>query len=360
MIHEQSANFERLVQMSQCLIWSVDANGNYVFLSDAARDIYGPEPGQFVGQPFTGLATPGAVARDEKMIEKVLQGEECLNHETVHVRADGEAVHLIVSARPVGSRRRTGAVGTALDVTELHSIRERQARDERIRALGSLAGGIAHDFKNLLTVMAGQAELASVDSETTDTTKRRLKTIMDTSERGRRLAEQLLGFATNKRTPRTEVDLVALVEQMRDLIERLTPPAIRVETRMPTQALPIEADWSQLEQVIVNLLLNARDAMPGGGRLGIRLARREIDERMWALLEVEDDGAGMDKAVLGRVFEPFFTTKPPGEGSGLGLATVYNIVRRHGGSVSAESRPGKGSRFKILLPLATSPVPVPA
>lgn len=370
-LHSQEKRFRTLVETSQNAIWTVNATGHWTFINPAVREIYGYEPVDFLGEPFTRFSAPEQLSPDRDMLLRVLEGEARLNYPTTHLRKDGSRVHLMVNAAAIhdSKGRISGAMGTTVDVTALRQMQERQMRDERIRALGSLAGGVAHDFKNLLTVMVGQAELARTDASGNPLLVRRLESVLSTAERGRRLVEQLLGFAKNYRSGRGVIDLVAVVKQMEELIQRLTPGAVSLELVAPSTPVRVRGDWSQLEQVIVNLVLNARDALPedGNGRISIRVKEREVSVEQaeggtleagtWGELEVADDGVGMSEEVLSRAFEPFFTTKAPGTGTGLGLATVYNIVQHHGGTVLAESAPGLGTRFRVLLPLAVENEP---
>ena len=236
---------------------------------------------------------------------------------------------------------------------------ERELRNaQRLEAVGRVAGGIAHDFNNVLSVILSygsslRESLVGQGRETADVDE-----ILSASERATRLSRQLLAFSRATPVAAVYLDLRAVVQEMHSLIQRLVGEHIRVEVIVPDRPLVIEAEATQLEQVLLNLAANARDAMPEGGRLDIQVGLRTFagDESLppgeYAALTLTDTGVGMDAATLSRIFEPFFTTKEVGQGTGLGLATVLAQIRRLRGKVTAESEPGQGATFRVLLPLS--------
>ena len=236
---------------------------------------------------------------------------------------------------------------------------ERELRNaQRLEAVGRVAGGIAHDFNNVLSVVLsyGSALRESLVGRGLDTGD--VDEILSASERATRLSRQLLAFSRATPVASVHLDLRAVVLEMRSLIQRLVGEHIRVEAAVPDRSVVIEAEATQLEQVLLNLAANARDAMPEGGRLDIQVDSRTyagdptLPSGEYATLTVTDTGVGMDAATLSRIFEPFFTTKDVGHGTGLGLATVFAQVRRLRGKVTAESAPGQGATFRVLLPLS--------
>jgi hypothetical protein len=244
------------------------------------------------------------------------------------------------------------------EVKERRRAEEALQQSQKLEAIGRLAGGIAHDFNNLLTTILGLGELVQAELPTGSQVERDLGTILDAGRHAAQLTRQLLAFS---RKQPLEVRPVALDEVCRafsPMLARLIGEEIEVHLELDVAAPPVMADRGQLEQVLMNLAVNARDAMPGGGRLtigvaGVTLAAPEEDGLVagrWTRLTVSDTGSGMTPEVAERAFEPFFTTKQRGQGTGLGLATVYGVVRQHGGHARLTTSPGQGARFDLFLP----------
>ena len=263
----------------------------------------------------------------------------------------------------------TGFVAVIRDVTDRVRTEERLRQVEKMDAVGQLAGGVAHDFNNLLQVILGNADLC-LALEPAEPQRGRLSEIREAGKRAAALVHQLLTFSRNVGEPKP-IDLAALVARMLPLLRRLLGEHIIIVVDYADRGLVVRGDESGIEQVLVNLCVNARDAMPGGGRLELRLSRRTVDlveaERRglagsgnYIVVEVTDDGCGMSEEVQRRAFEPFFTTKEPGIGTGLGLATVYGVAQRHGGAVEVQSRIHSGSRFRVLLRACEQEVEPPA
>jgi two-component system, cell cycle sensor histidine kinase and response regulator CckA len=238
--------------------------------------------------------------------------------------------------------------GTIMDVTEAHHLEEELARAHRLESLGRLAGGVAHDFNNLLAAMMSSLDLMEMDCP--EGSREDLATIRHAALRARDLTKQLLAFARKQPVQFTTLDLTALVRKVERMLGRLVGPTIDLVI-VGSASIFVRADASQLEQVVVNLVVNARDAMPHGGRLEVQVERRDA----LAILTVSDSGEGMNEETRSKVFDPFFTTKA--SGTGLGLASIYGIVRQHGGDIVVESTPGHGSRFAVTLPISTD-VPI--
>ncbi|MGC4093847.1 MAG: ATP-binding protein [Polyangiaceae bacterium] len=235
-----------------------------------------------------------------------------------------------------------------MDVTERRSLEEELRRAHRLESIGRLAGGLAHDFNNLLAAMLGSLEL--LEEVCPPEGREDLQTARHGAERARDLTAQLLAFARKQPIVLGPVDMAALVEKVERLLRRLVGPTIELEIAAES-GLTVRADAAQLEQVLVNLVVNARDAMPQGGPLCIRVRadRLKLDvERDVVVLEVQDHGSGMDAETMRHVFDPFFTTKD--QGTGLGLASCYGIVQQHGGDILVDSELGRGARFRVVLP----------
>ena len=260
-------------------------------------------------------------------------------------------------------------ISLARDITRKTQLEEQLRHAQRMEAVGRLAGGIAHDFNNLLTAIRGHADLLAADLD--GDAHSDLDEIGKAADRAASLTRQLLAFSRQQMLQMEVFDLNDVVAEMQRLFGRLIGENITLMTAIDPGIAPIEADRTQIEQVLMNLVLNARDAMPDGGRMSIRTATAILTEvdadrfpfvqpGTYVLLSVTDNGAGMDAATVTRIFDPFFTTKEQGKGSGLGLATVYGIVKQLDGYVWCDSEAGKGTTFRVYLPPADSPIPARA
>ena len=282
---------------------------------------------------------------------------------TAH-RRDGRELRLHATATPVYDESGSiESLRTILrDVTERLELERLLLRAQKMEAVGRLAGGVAHDFNNLLTAIMGYTELLRPTvGGGEEMGRQHLDEIVRAARRGARLTQQLLAFSRRQVLEPRVLDLNRVVSGVEDLLRRVIGDDIELTTRLAPRLGPVVADAGQIEQVLLNLAVNARDAMPEGGRLTISTENKQIVDReasevmglprgRFTALSVTDTGTGIDEAIRDQIFEPFFTTKEAGRGTGLGLATVYGIVRQSGGSIDVISSPGAGSRFEILLP----------
>ena len=270
----------------------------------------------------------------------------------------------LVKTAPIFSDNGTfkGIVHLARDITEQKKIEAQYRQAQKMEAVGTLAGGIAHDFSNLLQVVQGYAELILGDRNKEDPDYSQLQVIMHEAIKGGELVQQLLTFSRKVESRLRPVALNHKVEQIRKLLSRTIPKMIEVELCLAGDLGVVYADPAQIEQILLNLAVNARDAMPEGGRLIIETENVLIDEDYcnthpgakpgnYVLLGISDSGQGMDRKALQHIFEPFYTTKEIGRGTGLGLAMVYGIVKSHNGYITCDSEPGEGTTFKIYLPV---------
>jgi CheY-like chemotaxis protein len=246
------------------------------------------------------------------------------------------------------------------DITERRRLEEQLRQAQKMEAVGRLAGGVAHDFNNILTAIQGQCELLLQLLEPKAPARRHGELILRAAARAASLTGQLLAFSRKQVLQPRVLDLNQIIADLKAMLSTLIGESIEFVTELDPSLPRVKADPSQLEQVIVNLLVNARDAMPDGGRLTVRT----INSGGQAQLEVRDTGVGMDAETLPRIFEPFFTTKKPRKGTGLGLSMAYGIVAQSGGTITAESAPGQGALFRVTLPpadgaLEPSVVPAP-
>jgi len=241
------------------------------------------------------------------------------------------------------------------DVTELQQLRQELVQSQKMEAIGRLAGGVAHDFNNLLMVMGSYAQMMT---RTHDEEKRQryAEQMLEATRRGAALTGQLLSFSRRQVMQTVTLDVNDSLRHIAELLPRVLGENVALELKLRPGLLPTRIDPSYLDQVIMNLAVNARDAMPGGGRLVIETDIAPAETEPSLVIIVTDNGEGMEPAILERIFEPFYTSKPAGKGTGLGLSTVYGIVRQNGGRIAVESTPGKGACFRIYLPLRNEPV----
>jgi hypothetical protein len=277
-------------------------------------------------------------------------------------RATWKGITLESRIRPLRDRddNIVGIVGVGIDVTKETALEAQLRQSQKLEALGQLAGGVAHDFNNVLAAIDGFAQLLHEDLAADDLRRRDVEEILKAAQRATRITRQLLAFSRHQVPAAKSVNLVDVVHELSRMLRALLPAtiALRVSPEPGGSAIEVLADRSQLEQVIMNLTLNARDAMPSGGTLHIDVRTGTTpDSAHTAILEVRDTGVGMTPEVQSRVFEPFFTTKEPGRGTGLGLATVYGIVRQHSGAIDVASVPGQGTTVTVRLPMARPETP---
>ena len=271
-------------------------------------------------------------------------------------------VHSLAQGVEDDAGRISKVLGTVQDVTEEKQLQQQLMLAQRMESVGLLAGGIAHDFNNILSVILSYSDLLLRGMDSSDPKYAMIHEIGQAGERASHLTQQLLAFSRRQIMEMRVIDLNAVLREMGPMFERLISERIELRLELDDSLRPVQADASQVQQIMMNLVVNGRDAMPDGGILTIATRCAIIDKPdrgqppncpapgEYSTISVSDTGTGMESGVLDRVFDPFFTTKAAGEGTGLGLATVYGIVKQHGGYISAESTPGKGSRFQVYFP----------
>jgi PAS domain S-box-containing protein len=327
----------------------------------AFEELVGYRKPELVGRRLGELGPLGD-SRSEALSELLAGERERYVGQLRLVRRDGSDVWGQVAASLVvdAQRRPRFAIVMVEDLTERLHLEEQLRHSQRMEAVGQLAGGVAHDFNNLLTIIAGRTRFALRELGAADGPIRSdLEEIAAAAERAAELTHQLLAYSRRQVLQPRVVDLNAVVAEMERMLGRLIGEHIEIELDLAPDLGRVRADRGQLEQVIANLAVNARDAMEDGGRLTIRTANVEAEEPgtgLQALLSVRDTGRGMDERTRSRAFEPFFTTKDPGKGTGLGLSTVYGIIAQSGGCVRLDSAPGEGSTVSVFLPVVADAV----
>ena len=360
---ESEERYRDLVENAQEVIFSLDLEGRVLSMNRAAERVTGFSREEAAGRSVFGSLAPGSLERARAMLEKKLSGvSEPTTYEVELTRKDGDRITLEVNSRLVLRDGAPVAVeGIARDITERRRLEADFQQAQKMEGIGRLAGGIAHDFNNLLTAILGQAELAKLAIDDGDQPRSELDQIVGSAKRAADLTRQLLMFARKEVTRPEPVSLNELVLDIDKLLRRLIGEDVALMT-MPAPGLGLcLVDRGQMEQVLVNLAVNARDAMPHGGRLTIETANVTLDEAYarqradvapgaHVMLAVSDSGSGITPDVLAHIFEPFFTTKEAGKGTGLGLATCYGIVRQNHGHIAVYSEAGRGSTFRVYLP----------
>ena len=359
--------FRQLAESIQQVFWMTDPRGALLYVSPAFETIFGRSCESLVANP--GVWMDAVHPDDRERVEQAAYARSRRDeYDEVYriVRPDGavrwirdRAFHMYDEA---GELYRL--VGTAADITEQRHLEEQLQQAQKMEIVGRLAGGVAHDFNNLLTVINGMADLVLAGLAEDDPARRDLTQIRLAGDRAAALTGRLLAVSRRQILKPEVIDLSAIVTGLRDMIQRLIGEDITLVLELAPDLASIRADPGQIEQVLLNLVVNALDAMPDGGVITIETRTVQVDQVYaaehpgtrtgpHAMLGVRDTGIGMDESIRRRIFEPFFTTKAYGKGTGLGLSMVYGIVKQSGGSIWFQSEPGHGSRFTIYLPYVT-------
>ncbi len=373
-LRDDERRLRQIIDLVPHFVFAKDTDGRFILVNRAVADAYGTTVEELLGKRDADFArSEEEVARfraDD--LEVIRGGRQKLIPEEVITDAQGRQRILQTVKIPftLSLGGAPAVLGVSIDVTERKRAEERFLQAQKMEGLGRLAGGIAHDFNNLLTAILGYAQLVGGDPSAGPTVRRDVAAIRGAADRASALTRQLLTFARRQRIEARVVDLNDLTLDIDKLLRRVLGAPVELVTVVDEGPRPVEADPGQLEQVLVNLAVNARDAMPSGGRIVLALkdvaadacpaeAEGQTRPGPWVEVSVTDTGVGMTKEVLDHAFEPFFTTKGPGVGTGLGLATCYGIVKQYGGHIWAESRPGEGSTFRLLLPRSAKPATRP-
>ena len=377
-LRQANQTLDAVVQSSPVAILALDSARRVIVWNRNAERIFGLAADDVVGRPFPPLGE-GAGDQMANVVRRLLAGEVLADVEIRQQPAKAATLELRVSGAPLydGDKHVRGAVCIVEDVTESRATRRQLEHAQRMEAVGQLTGGLAHDFNNLLAVVIGNLDLLHDQPELQATSKESVDLALKASLGGATLIRQLLAFSRRQALSPKAFDLGALVSSTRELLARTLGEHIEVEMRLAPDLWPAMADATQVESAIANLAINARDAMPNGGRLTLETANVQLDAAYaesnpdaqpgdYVMLAVSDTGTGIPPEVLNRVFEPFFTTKEQGKGSGLGLSMVYGFARQSRGHVQIYSEVGQGTTVRLYLPRAgaekasTAPASAPA
>jgi PAS domain S-box-containing protein len=363
-LRHSEARFRSLVETTSDWIWEIDENSIYTYASPKIRDLLGYEPEEVIGKTPFDLMHPEDAQRLTEEFKAIRAARKSFSGlENVNLHKDGNLVTIETSGVPIfdANGRFCGYRGIDRDVTERKKLEQKYLHAQKMEAVGQLAGGIAHDFNNILTAIIGYEHLLLGRIED-EKSRHYAEQVITLSEKAASLTRDLLTFSRKQTIYPKPLDLNNVIEKAGKLLKRLIGDDIEFRSILHEGSLPVTAVANQIEQVLMNLAMNARDAMPNGGSLTVRTDVTEIDSYFvrthgygepgkYALLSVSDSGTGMDEQTRSRVFEPFFTTKEVGKGTGLGLATAYGIIKQHNGYINVYSEPGEGTTFRIYLPL---------
>jgi PAS domain S-box-containing protein len=353
---------QEIIESSSDAIVAKDLEGRYVLINSSAARLLGRPASEIVGRDDTALFPADQAGRSRDADERVrTRGESETAEEQVVVAERRRTLLQTRSPLRDYDGRIIGVLGITRDVTEHRQLEERLSRAHRMESVARLAGGIAHDFNNLLTVVLGSAEILLDDLPRAYARRSDLEEIKTAATQAAQLTRQVLAYSRQQVLAPRPLELDALVGGMERALRPLLGARIELTLDLAAQSGAVRVDPTQLEQAVLNLVMNARDAMPGGGRLEIVTRTVMVDEAFarehppmrpgrYATLAVRDSGVGMDDETQRHLFEPFFTTKPGRHGAGLGLATTYGIVKQSGGYIWTESAPGAGATFTIYLP----------
>jgi PAS domain S-box-containing protein len=369
-LRQSQEQFRLLVQgVTDYAIYMLDCDGRVTNWNIGAQRIKGYLPYEIVGSHFSRFYTEEdrAAGLPETALETVRR-EGRFEKEGWRVRKDGSRfwAHVIIDTVRDDDGELVGFAKITRDITELReaqqqleNAREILLQSQKMEAIGQLTGGVAHDFNNLLMAVLGSLDLMRKRLPDDPKLRTLLENAVQGAERGRLLTQRMLAFARRQELKKERVDIPALVRGMTDLLQRSLGPSVGIETRFSLVTKPVLADPNQLEMALLNLAVNARDAMPGGGDIVISTREETVKQESHGLkpgsyicLSVSDTGAGMDEQTLQRAMEPFYTTKGVGKGTGLGLSMVHGLAEQSGGSFTLKSKPGEGTTAEIRLPVA--------
>ncbi len=359
---EAAAQREMLFAVSLDMLCVAGFDGFFKRINPAFQKTLQYTKEELLSRAYADFVHPDDVLRTQLASEALSQGRDVVDFENRYRRKDGQ--YRTLSWRGTADRAAKMIFAVARDVTEQRALELQLRQSQKMDAIGQLAGGLAHDFNNLLLAIMGNTEAAQLQLGAEHEVAEHLTDIARASERASGLVKELLALGSRRPSQVLPLEINQFLASLATTLRRLVPASIELTLVPQRETIVVSADAAQLEQVLLNLCLNARDAMPAGGQLTLEAQTQHDDQAAghelgaapgtYAVISVTDTGRGMSPEVRERIFEPFFTTKDPGKGTGLGLATAYAIVKQHNGSLQVQSQPGMGSCFRIYLPTSAA------
>ncbi len=362
-LRESEQRYRSLFDHHPDAVYSFDREGRFVSANAACEGLSGYSTEELIGKPFAPLIVPEHRLRTLELFRGVMAGVGTSYEETI-LHKSGRRIEVAITALPIViDDNVVGMYGIAKDLTARRELEARLHQAEKMQAVGRLAASVAHDFNNLLTIIQSCASMITTELPPTSQSHADAQEILNASRRASELTQQLLAFSRKQVLQPQRVDVNGQITSFLGMLRRVMGSDIRVETELGADTWQVFADPGQLERVLMNLGVNARDAMPNGGTLRLRTENIVLDgprasesvglsPGAYVRMVIEDTGTGIDPSVLAHIFEPFVTTKPQGLGTGLGLSTVYGIIEQTGGTIRVDTTPGRGSRFSVYLPRA--------
>jgi PAS domain S-box-containing protein len=366
LMDEARARFAAIVEFSEDAIIGKDDKGIVTSWNRGAEKVFGYTAAEMIGQSIKTLLPEGNEHEEEDILARIKRGEIVDHIESLRKRKDGKLIHVSLTISPIRDSwgKIIGASKIARDITEKRQLERQLHQSQKMEAIGQLTGGIAHDFNNLLGVVIGNLDLLETLVPNNEAALKRVGIAQKAALRGADLTRRLLVFSSNEELRPSVVKLHHSIRNMMELAACVIGPEIKITTHFDDSLPPVFVDAAGLESSLLNLVVNARDAMPKGGSINITTQLSNLEETYppikagelkvgrYASVSISDTGEGMSRETIERAFEPFFTTKPRGKGTGLGLAMVYGFVKQSGGAVRIYSEPGYGTTISFYLPLA--------
>ncbi len=365
---DELLKLRKAVETSGEIIFMTDQQGTFTYINPAFTTLYGFLPEEVIGKETPRILKSGKIASEGyKQFWDTLLNKTIFKGELINKTKEGKFVTIEASVNPILDEQRSiiGFLAIQEDITERKQLQEQYYRAQRMESLGTLASGIAHDLNNMLTPILLATELLGHKFRD-EASQSLIATLESSAKRGKGIIQQILTFARGSQGERGIIQLKHIVREMEKIVNETFPKTVRCHADVQRELLPISGDATQIHQVLMNLCVNARDAMQNGGALLIKAENRSVDEEFarvhldakpgyYTTITVTDTGIGMSQEVLDKIFEPFFTTKEQGKGTGLGLSTVHSIVKNHGGFITVNSSINKGTSFTLFFPSIESP-----
>ncbi len=362
-ISESEEKYRLLFQNHPNPMWVYDSETlRFLMINDAAVQQYGFSRQEFLSMTIKDIRPPEDV---EKLMQKVAEVSDGIDHAGIwrHLKKDGTLIFVEITTHSLLFEGRRAELVIASDVTKRMKLEDQLRHAQKMEAVGRLAGGVAHDFNNILTAIIGYSSLLLMKMKSEEPLRHNAEEIIASAQRGAALTQHLLAFSRKQVSNPRPVNLNSIIQRIEGLLRRLIGEDITLVTKTEEGELIVVADSGQIEQILMNLATNARDSMSNSGTLTIETSTFVLDERfiaahaygkkgLYAMIAMTDTGMGMDQHTASRIFEPFFTTKEVGRGTGLGLSMAYGIMKQHEGYINVYSEPGVGTTFKLYLPIA--------